>query len=274
MSRPAVRRSITRAVTAALILLPVAGCAAGTAVRGGDVAPEPDPPASARDVVALMRDAYDGRWYETLEFRQRNTAYTAAGGTIDAGEWLERQRVPGLLRIDFVAPQANGSGILFRADSQYVFDGGRVSQRTPLLHPLLLLSADAYALPVDSTMRQLARLGIDTTIVRRGTWQARPVHVVGAAAGDSTAPQFWIDAERLLLVRLVHAQRAANGRSVATDYHLTYQDVAGVPVPREIVFHRDGRPYFRETYLDVRPNAAVADSLFDPAHWARGIPAR
>ena len=63
-----------------LALLPIAaGCASGTAVRAGDVAPEPDPPASARDVVALMRDAYDGRWYETLEFRQRNTAYSADG---------------------------------------------------------------------------------------------------------------------------------------------------------------------------------------------------
>lgn len=268
------RHSAARRRLATLALLPLAGCAPGAAVRAGDVAPEPDPPASAREVVALMRDAYAGRWYETLEFRQRNTAYTAAGGTIDAGEWLERQRVPGLLRIDFVAPQANGSGILFRADSQYVFDGGRLAQRMELVHPLRLLGADVYARPVDGTVRRLARLGIDTAIVRRGTWEGRPVHVVGAAAGDSTSSQFWVDAERLLLVRLVHAQRAPSGRTVATDYHVTYQDVAGLPVPREIVFHREGRAYFRERYLDVRPNAAVADSLFLPAYWAQGIPAR
>lgn len=258
----------------ALALLPIVGCAQGTAVRAGDVAPEPDPPSSARGVVALMRDAYDGRWYETLEFRQRNTAYSQDGTERDAGMWLERQRVPGLLRIDFVAPQANGSGILFRADTQYVFDAGRLAQQTPLLHPLLLLSADAYALPVDSTVRLIARLGIDTAVVRRGTWQGRPVHVVGAAADDSTSSQFWIDAERLLLVRLLHAQTAPNGRVVATDYHLTYQEVAGMPVPHEIVFHRGGRPYFRETYVDVLPNVAVADSLFVPAHWAQGIPTR
>lgn len=259
---------------AALVLLPLAGCAPGAAVRAGDVARDPDPPASARAVVDLMRDAYAGRWYETLEFRQRNTAYTAAGETRDAGEWLERQRVPGLLRIDFVAPQANGSGILFRADSQYVFDGGRLAQQMPLLHPLLLLSADAYALPTDSTVRALARLGVDTSVVRSGAWQERPAWIVGAAAEDSTSPQFWIDAERLLLVRLVHAQQAESGRTVTTDYHLVYQDVAGLPVPREIVFHRAGRPYFREEYLDVRPNVAVDDSLFLPAHWARGVPGR
>ena len=272
MPRPVARR--LRAALATLALLPLAGCAAGAAVRGGDVAPEPDPPASARDVVALMRDAYAGRWYETLEFRQRNTAYSPTGETRDAGEWLERQRVPGMLRIDFVEPQANGSGILFRADSQYVFDAGRLAQTMPLVHPLLVLSADAYALPVDSTVRLVARLGIDTAVVRRDTWDGRPVHVVGAAAGDTPASQFWIDAERLLLVRLVHAQTAPNGRRVATDYHLTYQDVAGVPVPREIVFHRDGRPVFRETYLDARPNAPAADALFDPAQWTQGIPDR
>lgn len=257
-----------------LLPLLLAACAPATAVRGGDVEPEPDPPRSARDVVALMRDAWDGRWYETLEFRQQNTAYLADGTERDAGTWLERQRVPGGLRIDFVAPQANGSGILFRADSQYVFDAGELSQRMPLLHPLLLLSADAMALPVDSTVRLVARLGIDTAAVRRDTWQGRPVHVVGAAAGDSASSQFWVDAERLLLVRLLHAQTAPNGRTVATDYHLTYQDVAGIPVPREITFHRGGRPYFRETYLDVRPDVALSDSLFLPAHWARGIPPR
>lgn len=257
-----------------LALLPIVGCAPATAVRGGDVAPEPDPPSSARDVVALMREAYDGRWYETLEFRQRNTAYATDGAERDAGVWHERQRVPGLLRIDFVEPQANGSGILFRADTQYVFDAGRLAQRIPLIHPLLLLSADAYVLPVDSTVRLIARLGVDTAVVRRGTWQGRPAHVVGAAADDSTSSQFWIDAERLLLVRLVHAQTAASGRVVATDHHLTYQDVAGLPVPRDILFHRGGRPYFRETYLDVRPNVAVADSLFLPAHWAQGVPER
>ena len=257
-----------------LALLPLVGCATGTAVRTGDVAPEPDPPATARDVVAQMREAYDGRWYETLQFMQRNTAYSADGAERDAGAWLERQRVPGLLRIDFVEPQANGSGILFRADSQYVFDAGQLTQQLPLLHPLLLLSADAYALPVDSTVRLVARLGIDTAVTHRGTWQERPVYVVGAAADDTTASQFWVDAERLLLVRLLHRQTAPSGRTVATEYHLTYQDVAGLPVPREIVFHRAGRPYFREAYVDVRPNVPVADSLFVPAHWAQGIPER
>lgn len=266
--------SRSRLLVPLLLLLPLVGCAPGTAVRAGDVEAEPDPPRSAGDVIALMRDAYDGRWYETLEFRQRNTAFSSDGTERDAGTWLERQRVPGLLRIDFVAPQANGSGILFRADSQYVFDAGQLTQRMPLLHPLLLLSADAYALPVDSTVRLIARLGMDTATVRRGTWQGRPVHVVGAAADDSTSSQFWVDAERLLLVRLLHVQTAPNGRPVATDYHLTYQDVAGLPVPREIVFHRGGRAYFRETYLDVRPNVPVGDSLFLPAHWAQGIPAR
>jgi len=77
----------------------------------------------------------------------------------------------------------------------------------------------------------------------------------------------------MLLVRLVWAQEAG-GRTVVTDYHVTYQDVGGFAVPQEIVFLRGGRPYFRERYTDVRTNVPLDSALFDPAQWARGAPAR
>jgi hypothetical protein len=217
-----------------------------------------------------MAAHWDGRWYRTLEFRQLNTSYTSAGE--QRSEWLERQRVPKRLRIDFVQPQANGSGVLYREDSAYTFDAGRQTGAVAQLHPLLLLSADAPALPVDGTMAALARLGVDTTVFRRDTWTGRPVYVVGAPPGDSTSTQLWVDAERWVLLRLVHRQAGAGGRARSTDYHLTYQEVGGYLVPQEIVFLRDGRPVFRERYTEVRPDVPVDDALFDPARWAQGIP--
>lgn len=230
------------------------------------------PPATSRDLVQRMRARHADGFYRTLVFRQQNVAYTSVGE--HRSEWLEHQAVPGRLRIDFLTPVADGSGTLFRADSAYSFQNGRLMQAVPQLHPLLLLSADVYALSVDTTMARIGRLGIDTTRLRADRWRDRAVWVVGAAAGDSTSTQFWVDAERLLLVRLYQRQPGPGGQSRTTEYQFEYQDVSGVPVPREILFLRDGKPYFRETYVEARVNVPVADSLFDPARWAQSVPRR
>lgn len=257
-------------ILAALALLGACAPAATTGAGGTPDAARRAAPTTARQLVARMHDDWAGRWYGTLEFRQLNTTF-AAGGE-QQSEWVERQRVPRLLRIDFVAPQPNGSGIIFRNDSVYTFDAGTLARSAAQLHPLLLLSADVYALPVDSTVDALGRLAIDTTVLRRDTWESRPVYVVGAAEGDSATSQFWVDAERMLLVRLVHQQATPSGRRVSTEYRFTYQDVGGFAVPSEILFVRDGRPFYRERYVDVRVDVPVDDALFDPALWSQGVP--
>ncbi|HEX5580982.1 MAG TPA: hypothetical protein VFX39_05340 [Gemmatimonadaceae bacterium] len=265
------QRSSLQLLVGAVSLLLVAACARATTGGPGAAAGPAGPPATARDLVERMRAQHADSFYRTLTFRQENTTYTSAGE--QASAWFERQVVPGLLRIDFVEPVADGSGILFRNDSAYTFQHGELAQSVPQLHPLLLLAADVYAIPVDTTMDKLARLGLDTTVVRGDTWNARPVWVVGAPAGDTTSTQFWVDAERMLLVRLFHRQPAPGGRPPrTTEYQFEYQDVQGFPVPRQILFLRDGKPFFRETYVDPRPNAPVDDSVFVPTRWAGTVP--
>lgn len=257
-----------------------AACAPATTTAGPGPA-EParagqdraDPPATARALVQRMRDRHADSFYRTLTFRQLNTTYTSAGE--QESEWFERQVVPGLLRIDFVAPVADGSGILFRGDSAYSFQNGRLAQSVPQLNPLLLLAADVYAIPVDATVAKLVRLGVDTTAFRADEWKGSPVWVVGAPAGDSASTQLWVDAGRMLLVRLFHRQPAPGGRAPrTTEYQLEYQEVEGFQVPREILFLREGKPFFREVYADPRPNAPVGDSVFVPARWAESVPSR
>ena len=265
--RPMLRPRLRPAAVLALLLAP--GCAPAIREAATDVGPLA--PTSAQQLVERMRGDWAGRWYESLEFRQLNTATTRSGE--HASEWIERQRVPGLLRIDFVSPQPNGSGLLYRGDSVYTFDAGAQTGAARQPHPLRLLSADVYALPGEATIAALTEAGVDVAQFRVDQWQGQPAYVVGAPAGDSTSSQFWVDAERMLLVRLVWAQEAG-GRTVVTDYHVTYQDVGGFAVPQEIVFLRGGRPYFRERYTDVRTNVPLDSALFDPAQWARGAPAR
>lgn len=263
-------RSISLAALAAALLLAACAPSAGSG-RGGDVgraAPPPEP-RTVRDLVTRMQGHYADRWYRTLSFTQENVSYSSAGESHST--WSERQMVPRRLRIDFVSPDADGSGILFRNDSAYTFQNGKLAQAVPQLHPLLLLSADAYALPADTVMAALAHLAMDTTILRTDSWDGRRVWVAGAADGDSTSNQFWVDAERWLLLRLVSSTSTA-ARAVRSDYHFSYQVVDGVPVPKEIVFLRDGRAYWRETYVGVQVNPQLPDSIFLPANWSHGVP--
>jgi len=40
-----------------------------------------------------------------------------------------------------------------------------------------------------------------------------------------------------------------------------------VPVVHEIVFLRDGKPFFKEQYTGVQLNAALDSRLFSSSHW-------
>jgi hypothetical protein len=234
-------------------------------------APEPVPPPAPRPIdspralVTRMHETWKDRYFRTMTFRQKNTLYRQGGGE-DQSEWMEYQSVPRKLRIEFL-PAAPKSGLLFRDNRQYSFNAGKLADERPLVHPLLLLSSDIYALPVDTTMRDIAATRIDTTLFHASTWEGRPAYVVGAAAGDTTSSQFWVDAERMVLVRLVQKNTTGQGRTVISENRFTYQDVNGVAIPHVIIFLRDGRPYWREEYTEVRLGVPLDDALFDPAQW-------
>ena len=248
---------------------------AATMLAAACVAPPPAPPPapvaptmeSPRALVAQMRERWGSRYFRTLTFRQKNTLYRQDGGE-DASEWLEYQSVPRRLRVEFL-PVATRSGLLFRDNRAYTFQDGRQVADRAQVHPLLLLGSDVYALPVDTTMAELAALRFDTTMVRGDTLEGRRVWVVGAAAGDTMASHFAVDAERMLLLRVVQRQAAGPGRTVLSDTRFTeYQEIEGIPVPKVILFLRDGRPSWREEYVDARVNVPLDAALFDPARWS------
>lgn len=248
---------------AALSFLLSAACASAPAPAP---APAEVPITSARQLVTRMRDRWAGKYFTTMVFRQKNTLVRQDGGT-EPSEWVEYQQVPGRLRIETL-PADSKSGILFRDNRQFTFANGKQTGDVARLHPLLLLSADVYAIPVDTTVAGLAALHIDTTQLHRSTWDGRPTYVVGAAAGDTTSSQFWVDAERMLLLRLLEKRTSPQGRTTVTDYQFTYQDVNGVAVPKVITFLRDGRKYWVEEYTEVRLGVPLDAALFDPAQWA------
>lgn len=228
------------------------------------------PPTSGREVLQRMHAAYAGKWYRTLTFKQQTTQWRPDGSQ-NVSSWFESLRyAPGVgaqLRIDIGDPSA-GNGVLYTADSTWVVRGGKVTATRPQGNEFLPLIEGVYLQPVDRTLRELGGTGIDFAKVGAGHWEGRSVWIVGAAsAADSTSAQFWVDAERNVVVRMILVP-APN--TPVMDIHLDrYVQLAGGWLATKVEMYVGGKPRQFEEYSDWRAGMELPDALFDPRSWIR-----
>jgi hypothetical protein len=223
-------------------------------------------PLRGRAIVAAMHDRYAGRWYRTLTFVQHNTA-TAPDGAVQHSTWLEYAALPGRLRIDF-QPRDSAAGALYVRDSQYVFQGGRLTSATAFVHPLMVLGFDVYFDAAERSVARLGQLGFDLATVHEDTWQGRPVYVVGAPSGDRHTRQFWVDKERLVFVRLLEPAQRDSTRTSDIRFN-DYRRIGGAWLSAEVAFLVDGKQRWLEQYSEIQTGTALPDSLFDPHGWVQ-----
>jgi hypothetical protein len=218
-------------------------------------------PKNGEELLTLMRDRYAGKWYKTLTFIQKTTL---PDGKVET--WYEALELPGKLRID-IAPLDSGKTLLFRNDSIYVFEQKRLKTSQPFVHPLLVLGFDVYQAPVAETVQRLKGLKFDLCKIHETTWQGRPTYVVGAAPGDTTSPQFWIDKERLYFVRSFEPSK--KNPSVINETRFDkYLPLAGGWLEMEVLFLANGKQQVKEEYTDPKANVRLDRGLFDPSAWA------
>lgn len=237
----------------------LAGILWATAAASPAAAPAQLPPDGA-DLVRLMHDRYVGKWYKTLTFTQATARRTPAD-TMAHETWYESMKLPGRLRIDVGAPDGDPI-ILFAHDSTFVKRGaGKVAGRRGR-NALLILGFDVYTQPVERTVSILREEGFDLSKMHDGTWQGRKVFIVGAAPGDTTSQQFWVDADRLLFVRMLGP--VAPGRPGLEDVRFDkYQPAGGGWLSTYVTATRDGKLIQSESYTDVRVNVPIPDSRLD-----------
>ena len=218
------------------------------------------PPKTGEELVALMRERYVGKWYKTLTFVQKTTF---PDGRIET--WYEALELPGKLRID-IAPLDSGKTLLFRNDSLYVFEQKKLKASQPLVHPLMVLGFDVYQAPVAETVRKLQGLKFDLSKLHQTTWRGRPTYVVGAAPGDSTSPQFWIDAERLYFVRSLEPSKKDSTVTNETIFD-KYVPLAGGWLEMEVLFLANGKQQVKEEYSEPKANVKLDPGIFEPSSW-------
>lgn len=219
-------------------------------------------------VIQAMRDRYVNRWYRTLTYVQHNRSVDANGDTTST-VWLTAYLLPSRMRIDYGALD-RGDGVLVLRDTQYVMRDGVATDWIGRTNPLLLLGYDVYYLPVSVTVAKLRGLGFDMTRAREDRWMNRPVLVVGAESGDNESPQFWIDREHLVLVRLIDPSGAA--RSDGSDIRLMdFEPLGRSWVPRRVRVYDDGRLVSNDEVRQVRSEVEIDSTLFMITGWETGI---
>lgn len=256
--------SFARRSTIAALAFAAAACSRAVVVPPAPEVKEPPAP-DGRGVIGLMHDRWAGKWYMSLTFKQ-NTVIIAQNRRETKAVWNEYILLPGRLRIDYL-PLSTRSGVLYADGMMYGFTNGRPQTPQRGWNPLLTLMGDVYTQLPDTTAWQLDSLGFDLSIARRDTWEGKPAWVVGAAAGDTTTSQFWVDVDSLLIRRIIQRDARAARPVVSDTRFQNYRDVGGYPVAFAMRFYRDGRLYFREDYFNVRVGETLPIELFEPQHW-------
>ncbi|HEY7235864.1 MAG TPA: hypothetical protein VH539_17035 [Gemmatimonadaceae bacterium] len=255
------------------LVLAVAACAHSPAATSRAPAPVSQghrtDPTNGTDVIRAMHDKYAAVWYKTLTFSQTTTLTLPDGGKLEQ-QWLEAGKLPGRLRID--TDTARRGGVIYSGDSLYAFANGKLAASRADMNELLILGFDVYAQPVERTTAILNKRAIDLSKVYRGTWEGRPVFIVGAARGDTTSKQFWVDAERLLFVRLLETATTPTGPRRVEYRFLNYVPHGQAWVAEEVIGLRDGKQSLHEIYANVRTDVPLDDATFDPAQYATFTP--
>jgi outer membrane lipoprotein-sorting protein len=219
-----------------------------------------------KDVIRAMHDRYQHDWYETLTFEQTSTTHNP-DGTSKSETWHEAALLPGNLRIDIGEP-SQGNGALIAGGTMTRFRDGKVAMSRPFVHMLLVLGFDVYRQPAQRTIEQVAGQGFDLTKLHEDTWEGAPVYVVGAAAGDLTTRQFWIDKKRLLFVRIIEPDQSDNSK-IDDIRFMDYRKVSPGWVAARVELYVAGKNVFSERYADIRVNPKLDPAIFDPRQFTR-----
>jgi hypothetical protein len=227
----------------------------------------PVAPKSGEELVRQMHAQYQGKWYHNLTFVQTTTFPDRPAET-----WYEAGTIPGKLRID-MAPLDSMNAFMYIGDSAIVFKGGKRVSAHEDRNLLMTLGFDVYGQPPETTIAQLKAQGMDLSKLREDTWQGTKVWVVGAAKGDTTSNQFWIEQKRLLFVRLIQAHKSQKDPSAPPNMlDITferYQPLAKGWVAPRCVIKVNGKEVQTEEYRDIRADIKLQPDLYDTKTYHR-----
>jgi hypothetical protein len=220
-------------------------------------------PRNGLEVIGAMRRVHPSRRLVTIAFTVTTTEHRVAPTRTSRAR--VHARLPGRYR-ETRQPATTRSGVVRDRQRLAVFDRGRVTATARQMDLATLVAYDVFAQSIDTTIIWLDSTDIRYGLARRDQFEGRDVWVVGAGAGDTRSPQFWVDADLWRVVRVI--QRDPRGDDDLLDVRFTaFADYFGIPVPTRSVVYRDGVLYQTRVVSQIAINPRVPSSVFDLQRW-------
>ena len=210
-----------------------------------------------------MRRAHPSRALKSIAF---NVATTEHRGSVPRSILARAvASLPGRYHVTSL-PATRRTGVVRIEQRVAVFQGGKRVVSQNRVDIARLLAYDLFAQGIDSTVRWLDIARVRVGLTRRDEFAGRDVWVVGAREGDSTSVQFWVDADRWHVVRVI--QRDPVSSSDIVDLRFSdFTDVLDIPVPTRIQQYRNGKLEEEQRISEVAANPVVSSRSFDVSRW-------
>jgi hypothetical protein len=220
---------------------------------------------NGNDVISTMFKKYDSgkKWYKHFSFTQ-DAIFYRNDSVIKTEVWHEIGSFPGYLAIKYDKKDSK-DGVIFAVNKVYGIKDGVAKEPRAFIHDLILVGFDVYFLKPERTCHLLDSMGYNLKEIHEDVFEGRKVYVIGAQPGDEKTPQFWIDAERLYMSRIIYKKKDHVTDCVFADY----EKVNGNWVAKKVIFKGDGKLQLIEKYYDLKFPKELNPDIFDPAKFAQ-----
>jgi hypothetical protein len=208
-------------------------------------------------VVRAAHAKYAGKWPTTYTYVQKTILPDGRPET-----WYHAFQLPNQLRID-VAPSITGRAMLYRSDSLYSYGAKQMKTRVYWPNSFLLLLGDIHVAPPEQTIKRLKAFGFDLNVTHESTWQGKRVIVVGAKKGDLRSKQFWLEKDRMILVRLIEPNALDRSKPMIADIG-KYTKLGGGWIEGEVKITLGGTPTQFQEVFDPRVEKGLDTGIFAP----------
>jgi hypothetical protein len=214
---------------------------------------------SSQMLIEEMISKYDGQWFKEISFEQ-TTSFYKDGEIFKTESWYETYQYPSKLLIEY-DKFGSGSGQLYRNDSIYLFTNHKLDTVYPLVHSLVVLTMDLYHLEKEYATKRIDNMGFDLSKFRIDEFNNKPVYVVGSSNEKDTSNQFWVDKEKLVVVKMI----TNTSRGVQVVELDDYRELNGSGlIEQQVRFYINDELYMTEKYYNIEIPENNIDTYFEP----------
>jgi hypothetical protein len=217
----------------------------------------------AEKILKKMYKRYAGKWYKNFTFYQTTENYKN-DSLVKTAIWHEALIYPNLFRIT-IGDSANGNAMIIREDSMYNFSKSKLVRKSFNEDDLTFLLGGMYFLPFEKVKQKMKQEGYDLSKAGEGTFEGKPMYIIGANNEAEKTSQIWIEQERLVVVRMIKYKKDLKEDAIFGDY----KKIENGWRETSVIFYLNDKLYQKEKYYDYKANTEIDTKIFDPYNFIK-----